>query len=156
MTTAKSDELQFRQASAGDLPAIVALLADDEFGRVRNPHYDDARSDYDAAFAEMTGNDNHVVVAESGGRLVGCYQLTVIRGLSHRGAARAQIESVRVASDRRGKGLGRQLMQDAIRRARERGANLVQLTTDTRRPDTRRFYERLGFAASHHGMKLRL
>jgi ribosomal protein S18 acetylase RimI-like enzyme len=146
-----------RPAEAGDLEAIIALLADDVFGQSRNPLYADARAAYDAAFAEMLGNpDNTVVVAQQSGRLVGCYQLTFIRGLSHQGARRAQIESVRIASDVRGRGLGSELMRDAIARARNGGANIAQLTTDTRRPKTRAFYEALGFAASHHGMKLAL
>jgi GNAT superfamily N-acetyltransferase len=148
--------LACRPAEAGDLDAIIALLADDVYGQQRNPLYWDAKAAYDAAFAELVGNsDNTVIVADFGGRLVvGCYQLTFIRGLSHRGARRAQVESVRIASGLRGQGLGIDLMQDAIARAKAGGANLVQLTTDTRRPHTRTFYERLGFKASHHGMKL--
>ncbi len=146
-----------RPAAASDLKAIIGLLADDMFGQARTPLYDDARVAYDAAFVELLGNpDNTVIVALLGQRIIGCYQLTFIRGLSHGGAKRAQIESVRIASDVRGKGLGSELMRDAIARARDRGANLVQLTTDMRRPQTRAFYERIGFAASHHGLKLML
>lgn len=134
---------------------IVSLLNDDELGQYRNPRYEEAEAEYRQAFASLVGqDDNNVVVGEVGGRLVGCYQLTFIRGLSHRGGERAQIESVRIASDLRGAGLGSELMRDAIERARARGCFQVQLTTDQRRAHTRRFYERLGFAASHHGMKL--
>ncbi len=156
--SAADSTLNCRPAAAGDLEAIIALLADDVYGQARNPLYGDAKTAYDAAFAEMADNaDNTVIVADFGRRLVvGCYQLTFIRGLSHRGARRAQIESVRIAGGLRGQGLGMDLMQDAIKRARAGGANLVQLTTDMRRPQTRTFYERLGFAASHHGMKLML
>jgi ribosomal protein S18 acetylase RimI-like enzyme len=157
MTTAHKPPLKCRLALRSDLDAIIALLADDVLGRVRNPLYADARDDYDTAFAEMLGNaDNTVIVACLADRIVGCYQLTFIRGLSHRGALRAQIESVRIATELRGQGLGSDLMGDAIARARMRGATMVQLTTDMRRPQTRAFYERLGFAASHHGMKLPL
>jgi ribosomal protein S18 acetylase RimI-like enzyme len=157
MTTANDTPLHCRPAERNDLEAIIALLADDRLGQSRNPLYAEARADYDAAFEEMFGNpDNAVIVAHTQRRVVGCYQLTFIRGLSHNGGLRAQIESVRVASDLRGKGLGTALMQDAITRARGRGAHLVQLATDTRRPQTRAFYERLGFTASHHGMKLPL
>jgi GNAT superfamily N-acetyltransferase len=139
------------------LQAIIALLADDMLGRTRNPLYEDARAAYDSAFAEMDGNgDNGFIVADRDGHIVGCYQLTFIRGLSHSGALRAQVESVRIANDLRGRGLGSVLMRDALTRARRRGANIVQLTTDTRRPQTRRFYERLGFVASHHGLKCTL
>ncbi len=156
MTTQTANrDLRCRLAEQNDLPAIIDLLADDEFGKTRNPRYTDAAELYDAAFAQLLGNaDNTIVVGEQADVLVGCYQLTFIRGLSHRGAVRAQIESVRIASAVRGQGLGDLLMRDAIDRARARGANLVQLTTDLRRPHTQRFYERLGFVTSHAGMKL--
>lgn len=151
------DEPIFRAARTQDLPSIIDLLADDMLGRARNPAYIDAASDYDLAFRQMVGNpDNTVIVATDAERIVGCYQITFIRGLSHRGALRAQVESVRIASSSRGAGIGSAMMRDAIERARDRGANILQLTTDVRRPQTRRFYERLGFIASHTGMKLAL
>jgi ribosomal protein S18 acetylase RimI-like enzyme len=146
-----------RDADSNDLAAIIALLADDELGSARNPLLADAEDAYRAAFVEILASpDNGYVVAVGRAGIVGCYQLTFIRGLSFTGGLRAQIESVRIASALRGRGLGTALMQDAVRRARGRGAFLVQLTTDHRRTHTRRFYERLGFEASHHGMKLRL
>jgi ribosomal protein S18 acetylase RimI-like enzyme len=155
MTSANNPQFHCRPAEHGDLEAIVALLADDVLGRARTPLYAAARADYDAAFAEMLGNpDNAVIVALIDGRIAGSYQLTFIRGLSHRGALRAQIESVRIASDLRGQGLGSRLIRDAITRARARGADMLQLTTDIRRTQTQAFYQRLGFATSHHGMKL--
>jgi GNAT superfamily N-acetyltransferase len=157
MTTTPNAQLHCRPAEHIDLEAVVALLADDMLGQARNPLYAEAPVGYDAAFAELLGNrDNTVIVALKDGCIAGCYQLTFIRGLSHRGALRAQIESVRIASNLRGQGLGSALMRDAIARAQSRGANLLQLTTDIRRPQTRAFYERLGFATSHHGMKLAL
>jgi GNAT superfamily N-acetyltransferase len=146
-----------RVAGADDLGAIVALLNDDVLGKARNPLLADAAEAYHAAFSEILASpDNDYIVAVDKTGIVGCYQLTFIRGLSFSGGLRAQIESVRIASALRGRGLGTALMQDALKRARERGAFLMQLTTDQRRPHTRLFYERLGFAASHHGMKLRL
>ena len=148
-------ETIFREAVDADLSGIVGLLRDDALGVTRNPAMDVATSAYAAAWAHIQADQNNgYVVAECGGRLIGCYQLTFIRGLSHTGGLRAQIESVRVASDLRGCGLGSQMMRDAIARATSRGAFLVQLTTDMRREQTRRFYERLGFSASHTGMKL--
>jgi ribosomal protein S18 acetylase RimI-like enzyme len=147
--------LATRQAWETDLDAVVALLADDEFGRARNPPFADAEADYRAAFAALEGPDNFVVVAARAGN-VKSYQLTFLRGLSFRGGLRAQVESVRIAQALRGQGFGSALMRDAIARARTRGAFLVQLTTDERRQEAREFYERLGFAASHHGMKLKL
>jgi GNAT superfamily N-acetyltransferase len=149
------DPLRCRDAEAADLSAIVALLNDDAFGQARNPLFEAEAPRYRAAFdAILADPNNGYVVAELGGRTVGCYQLTFIRGLSYTGGERAEIESVRIASDLRGQGLGSVMMQDAIERARARNCVLVQLTTDMRREQTRRFYERLGFAASHHGMKL--
>ncbi len=144
----------FRRAVEADLGDVIGLLNDDQFGQARNPLFSDAPSAYLAAFAHLADNpDNGEIVAVRGDRIIGCYQLTFIRGLSHTGAERAQIESVRIASELRGGGLGTLLMEDAIERARLRGCFMVQLTTDLRREHTRRFYERLGFVASHHGMK---
>lgn len=155
--TPKTDRLGLscREATRADLPAIVALLNDDQFGHARNPAFDKEFARYEAAFEEiLAAESNGYVVAEQAGRIVGCYQLTFIRGLSYTGGERAQIESVRIASDLRGSGLGSVMMRDAIERATTRGCVLVQLTTDVRREHTKCFYERLGFAASHHGMKL--
>jgi ribosomal protein S18 acetylase RimI-like enzyme len=159
--------ITLRVANADDLAVIIALLHDDPFGATRNPHFADADVAYRAAFDAIQADPNNdYIVAEEAeplatdpgrktrARLIGCYQLTFIRGLSYSGGQRAQIESVRIAADLRGQGLGHAMMQDAIERARARGCTLVQLTTDIRREHTRRFYERLGFVASHHGMKL--
>jgi GNAT superfamily N-acetyltransferase len=153
--TTRNDRVTFRMASTTDLGAIVALLRDDEFGLTRNPDFDKERDHYNAAFAEMSAScNNGILVMEQGERIVGIAQLTFIRGLSYTGGLRAQVESVRITRNLRGQGLGAQLMQEAVKRARLRGCVLVQLTTDVRRNQTRRFYERLGFATSHHGMKL--
>ena len=100
------------------------------------------------------GND--YLLAELDGELAGCLQLTVIPGLSRLGMRRAQIEGVRVDRRFRGSGVGAALFRHAIERARAAGCGLVQLTTDKARPEALRFYERLGFAASHEGLKLAL
>lgn len=143
-----------REAGEADLAAIAALLADDGLGRGRESG-DPAI--YRAAFARMSAQPGNVyLVAEAGGRVAGCLQYTVIHGLSRAGAARAQVEGVRVAADFRGQRIGEAMMQAAIDRARAEGCALVQLTTDRRRGDAHRFYERLGFEASHVGMKLAL
>ncbi|RKF26161.1 GNAT family N-acetyltransferase [Micromonospora globbae] len=148
-------DLIFREAVRADLPAIVALLADDVLGKARDfTQVDDA---YEKAFADVTADPrNQLIVADSGGELVGCFQITYIPGLGRHGAERALIESVRVRSDLRGQGLGRRMMTWAIDQARERGCGLVQLTTDKSRHDAHRFYTSLGFVASHEGMKLPL
>ena len=144
-------EVMFRAATVADVPAIVALLADDVLGAARERPGDPA---YDAAFAAIDADPNQVMaVADHGGRVVGCLQLTFIPGISHRGAWRGQVESVRIGADQRGSGLGRRMMEWAMDQCRARGCRMVQLTTDKSRADARRFYESLGFVASHEGMK---
>jgi GNAT superfamily N-acetyltransferase len=145
----------FREAVRADLPAVIALLADDVLGKARD--HTEVDEAYEKAFADITADPrNHLIVADRDGELVGCMQLTYIPGLGRHGAERSLIESVRVRSDLRGQGLGRTMMVWAIDRARERGCALVQLTTDKSRTDAHRFYRNLGFVASHEGMKLAL
>ena len=147
-------DVTVREATQGDLSAIAALLADDGLGRRREA---DDVAVYQAAFARMSAQSQNVyLVADSAGEVLGCLQYTVIHGLSRAGASRAQIEGVRVAATARGKKIGETMMQVAIDRARDDGCTLIQLTTDQRRVDARRFYERLGFEASHFGMKMGL
>jgi len=144
-----------REARRDDLQAIATLLADDPLGRTREDPADLAA--YMSAFDAIAAQPgNLVLVAELHGRIAGCLQLTLIPGLARRGMTRAQIEGVRVAATDRGAGIGEAMVRDAIERARAAGCGLVQLTSDTARPDAHRFYERLGFAASHVGMKLAL
>ena len=148
-------EFGIRQATVADVPAIVALLADDEIGATREKP--DDRAPYDESFAAIAADPNQLlVVGEHNRRVVATMQLTFIPGLSRRGTWRAQIEGVRVASSARGHGLGEELIRWAVDRARGRGCALVQLTSDARRQDAHRFYERLGFTASHTGFKLAL
>ncbi|MEL7153242.1 MAG: GNAT family N-acetyltransferase [Pseudomonadota bacterium] len=143
-----------REAIRADLGQIAALLADDGLGRGRESNDPDI---YDAAFDRMQSQPGNVyLIAEKDGEVIACLQYTVIHGLSRAGASRAQIEGVRVSAAHRGQKLGEQIMQIAIDRARTEGCSLVQLTTDRSREDAHRFYERLGFVASHHGMKLNL
>lgn len=149
------DGFDIRPALERDLPAILRLLADDPRGAKRERVEDPLPGCYTDAFAAIEADPrNELVVAVREGVVIGCLQLTVIPGLSRQGAERAQIESVRVARDRRGQGLGRRLFDWAIARARTRGCHLVQLTTDKSRPDALRFYESLGFVNSHEDMKL--
>ena len=150
-------ELNFRRAAAADLAAIVALLADDELGKTREDLGPPLNPRYAKAFAAIAADPNqYLAVVEEGGAIVGCLQLSFIPGLSRRGLWRGQIESVRIASARRGGGLGRRMFEWAIAECRKRGCEVVQLSTDKTRTDARRFYESLGFAASHVGMKLAL
>lgn len=141
----------FRQATPADIPAVVALLRDDDLGRDREGL---ATVDYVAAFHDMSGDDNnYLIVGEAGDQIVATYQLTFIRGLSLRAARRAQMESVRVASDMRGRGIGEAMIKDAEIRARSAECSLMQLTMNASRTDSARFYERVGFTPSHIGYK---
>lgn len=140
-----------REAREADLDAIVALLADDKLGQSRERPGDPV---YAAAFAAMRAQGgNSLLLAERDGVVIGCLQLTLIPGLSRRGALRAQVEGVRVAASARGARVGEALMAEAEARARAAGATLIQLTTDRMREDAHRFYERLGYVGSHLGMK---
>ncbi len=146
-----------RTAMREDLPAIVAMLADDALGATREDVRDPLPQAYSEAFAEIARDpNNRLLVAERGGAIVGSLQMTFIRGLSRRGMRRALIEAVRVASPFRGQGIGAEIVAAAVALARREGCGMVQLTTDKSRKDAHRFYERLGFAASHEGMKLML
>jgi GNAT superfamily N-acetyltransferase len=147
-----------RTARAGDVAAIVGLLAADQLGTARDGVRDDVDlAAYTAAFRAIDADPAHLLlVAESAGEIVGTMQLSFLPGLARRGALRAQIEAVRVAESWRGSGLGGAMMRWAIDEARRRGCALIQLTSDKSRTDAHRFYSRLGFVASHEGMKLAL
>ncbi|WCD98065.1 GNAT family N-acetyltransferase [Streptomyces sp. HUAS 31] len=148
-------DLEIRPAATDDIPAIVGMLADDPLG-ARRESLDDL-TPYLAAFERLTSEPNqHLVVAVREGRVIGTLQLSVIPGLSRRGATRSIIEAVRIHADERGSGLGTRLIEWAIDESRRQNCQLVQLTSDKSRTDAHRFYERLGFAASHAGFKLEL
>jgi GNAT superfamily N-acetyltransferase len=144
-----------RPATEADLAGIVALLADDDLGAARESPADLAP--YRRTFELINSDPSELLaVAERDGRLIGTLQLSVLPTLSHRGALRGQIESVRVAGSERGRGIGEQLIKWAVEQARARGCAMVQLTSDQRRQHAHRFYLRLGFTASHQGFKLSL
>lgn len=147
-----------RTANLNDLNAIVQLLADDELGAQREKYERPLPVCYIKAFEAIEKDPyQELMVAENeNGEIVGTMQLSFIQYLTYQGGIRTQVEAVRVRKDQRGSGLGTQLFKWAIERAKEKGAHVVQLTTDKKRPKALRFYEGLGFTASHHGMKLHL
>ncbi|MGW6896659.1 GNAT family N-acetyltransferase [Streptomyces sp. NBC_01727] len=148
-------DLEIRPAAFTDIPAVVAMLADDPLGAQRESPNDLAP--YRAAFQRLADDPNqHLIVAVRDDVVVGTLQLTVIPGLSRRGSTRSIIEAVRIHADERGSGLGTQLIQWAVDESRRQECQLVQLTSDATRTDAHRFYERLGFIASHVGFKLAL
>ena len=148
-------DIIIRIANRDDVPAIAALLADDPLGATREEAGDLAP--YHRGFEAVSAQQgNTILVAQQADRVIGCLQLTIIPGLSRRGVTRALIEGVRVATESRGLRIGERLITHAIGLAREAGCGLVQLTSDNSRADAHRFYERLGFVASHVGFKLPL
>ena len=148
--------LSFREARREDVPRLVAMLADDELGARRERSEDPLPASYYEAFAAIESDPNNgILIAESGGAIAAFLQLTFVPHLTHPGWWRATIEGVRVDRAQRGAGIGRQLMQEAIRRAEQRGVGLVQLTTDKTRESALRFYESLGFRPTHIGLKRR-
>ncbi|TFV64821.1 GNAT family N-acetyltransferase [Geodermatophilus sp. DF01-2] len=147
-----------REAVVDDVPAIVALLAADQLGATRDGMTgNEDLQPYLHAFDAVNADPAHLLlVADDGEALIATMQLSLLPGLARRGALRAQIEAVRVGEDHRGRGLGAAMFEWAIAEAQRRGCALVQLTTDRSRTDAHRFYARLGFVASHEGLKLHL
>jgi GNAT superfamily N-acetyltransferase len=153
----RSQATAFRPAARADLPAIVALLADDAMSTGRELPGLPLDPRYLVAWERMAADPaQHPIAAERVGRLVGYLQLTIIPGLSFRGLSRGLIESVRVASDLRGQGIGAALIGYAVALCRDRGCGLVQLTSTNERVEAHRFYTRLGFGQTHAGFKLAL
>jgi len=148
-------EITIRRATRADIPAIVHLLADDPLGQRREHDQDPLPGAYYDAFERIDGDPRHeLVVVEAHGEVIGTLQLTLLPSLTYQGGTRAQIEAVRVDRRYRSQGVGHDLFVWAIERARQAGCHLVQLTTNASRDDAHRFYARLGFVASHIGMKL--
>jgi len=148
--------MNIRKAKRNDVIEIVRMLAHDKLGKTREAFSVPLPEVYYDAYDKIVSDDNQelMVVVGENDEIIGTLQLSFIQYLTYRGGIRAQIEAVRIREDQRGKGLGEQLFEWAIKRAQERGAHILQLTTDKKRPDALRFYEKLGFKASHDGMKL--
>ncbi|TCC35350.1 GNAT family N-acetyltransferase [Kribbella speibonae] len=149
------NDVVIRRATAADVAAIVAMIADDQLGATRESL--DDLTPYLAAFEQIDGDPNQLlVVADRNDEVIGTLQLTIIPGLSRRGSTRGLIEAVRVAAPARGSGLGTTLIRWAVEESRTRGCTLVQLTSDKTRTNAHRFYTNLGFANTHEGFKLKL
>ena len=149
--------LTFRRAARDDVPEIVRMLANDALGAKREAFASPLPESYYAAFEAIDHDlNNELVIAELDGRIAGVLQITFIPYLTYRGGWRVLIEGVRVDSEIRSSGIGNKLVTWAIGRARERNCHIVQLTSDKARPDAIRFYQSLGFVASHEGLKLHL
>ncbi len=148
---------EFRRATRDDLPRIVQMLADDAIGARREACTEPLPDSYYLAFDAIERDpNNELIVAEIDDKIAGVLQITFIPNITYQGGWRALIEGVRVAAALRSAGVGRQLFEWAIERAKQRSCHMVQLTSDKARPGAIRFYENLGFVASHEGMKLHL
>jgi GNAT superfamily N-acetyltransferase len=153
----QSSRLETREAAREDVPAIVRMLAQDQLGSARENLADPLPASYYQAFDEIAADPNNLLlVAVRDNHVVGTLQLTFTASLSYRGQWRATVESVRTEESLRGQGIGTTLMRHAIELAKRKGCVLVQLSTHNTRQDAQRFYQRLGFVASHVGMKLTL
>ena len=147
----------FRDATPADLPAIVALLAQDTLGEKREDASLPLDPAYELAFQTIAANpDQRQIVAERDGAVIGTMQLTFIPGIAFKGAWRGQIEAVRVAESLRGQGIGGKMIDWAVEQCRARHCRMVQLTSDKSRTAAHRFYERLGWTRSHEGFKIEL
>lgn len=149
--------MNFRKATREDVPYIVKMIADDHLGKTREDYREPLPKQYFKAFELIDSDPNQeliVVENDSGQEIIGTLQLSFIQYLTYQGGIRAQIEAVRIREDYRGSGIGKKMLEWAIERAKERNAHLLQLTTDKKRPEAMRFYENLGFKASHEGMKI--
>jgi GNAT superfamily N-acetyltransferase len=147
----------FRRATKNDVPFIVKMMANDKLGKLRENYQEPLPEVYYTAFEIINSDPNQelmVVENDKDSEIAGTFQLTYIPYLSYQGRLRAQIENVVVREDLRGQGIGKKIFEWAIERAKERNAHLLQLTSDKKRPDAIKFYEDLGFVASHKGMKL--
>lgn len=147
----------FRKATKNDLPFIVKLMANDKLGKLRENYQEPLPESYYEAFEVIYSDPNQelmVAEMENESEIAGTFQLTFIPYLSYQGKLRAQIENVFVREDLTGQGIGKKIFEWAIERSKKRNAHLLQLTSDKQRPSAIKFYENLGFIASHEGMKL--
>ena len=148
--------MNFRKATREDVPKIVEMIADDELGKTRENYQVPLPAEYLQAFENIDADHNQelIVVEDEHTEIIGTLQLSFIQYLTYQGGIRAQIEAVRIKKDKRGLGIGKTMFEWAIKRAKERNAHLLQLTTDKKRPKAIKFYEDLGFSATHEGMKM--
>lgn len=150
--------VKIRNARKADVPEIVAMIANDKLGQLREDYRDPLPQKYYNAFENIEADPNQelIVMETESKQIIGTLQLSFIQYLTYQGGIRAQIEAVRIHEDYRGQGIGQHLFEWAIQKAKEKKAHVVQLTTDKKRPEALKFYEKLAFKASHEGMKLHL
>lgn len=150
-------EITFREAEEKDLERIVEMLSDDALGSQRERYERPLPASYVEAFNAIENDmNNELVIASYNNAIIGVMQITFTPYITYQGGWRATVEGVRISREARGTGAGTKMIEYAIERAKVRGCHLIQLTTDKAREDALRFYETLGFKATHHGMKMKL
>lgn len=151
------NNLTHRKAKIVDLPRLIELLLEDEFGQTRESRSSELDENYIKAFHKIDSDSNqYLMVVENGDEIIGTCHLTIMPSLTFIGSTRVQIEAIRVADKHRGQKIGSWMLDQAIGYAKEHEVSIVQLTTNKKRPEAKHFYEKLGFEASHEGMKLYL
>ena len=150
--------MTFRKATREDLPAIIEMIANDDLGRLREQYQDPLPKEYYRAFEliDQDINQELYVLDNSEGEVVASFQLNFLQYLTYMGGIRCLVENVHVKKGETGKGIGRQMFQWIIERAKDKQVHLIQLTSNKLRPDAIRFYKGLGFNATHEGFKLHL
>jgi GNAT superfamily N-acetyltransferase len=150
-------KLTFRQASQKDLAELIKLLADDELGKTREDISIPINKDYLTAFKKINCDpNNELIVVEENNKIIGMLQLSFIPYLTHIGSTRCLIEGVRIDKKYRDMGLGTKTFEWAIQYAKDKKCNIVQLTSNKQRKNAIKFYENLGFEATHEGFKLNI
>ncbi len=147
-----------RRATLGDIETIVRLLSEDILGKTReHPVMETLAPCYIAAFEKIDRDPNqYLMVVEDPVQIVATCHLTLMPSLTCKGATRMQIEGVRVSEAHRNKKIGQWMIEVAIRYAKSQQVSMIQLTTNKKRVEAKKFYTQLGFEASHEGMKLSL
>ncbi len=148
--------MKFRKATKEDIAIIVEMISDDELGKTRENFQTPLPQEYLSAFEKINTDPNQelIVVENDNSEVIGTLQLSFIQYLTYQGGIRAQIEAVRIRKDKRGLGIGKKMFEWAIKKSKERNAHLLQLTSDKKRPKAIKFYESMGFKATHEGMKI--
>lgn len=148
--------MNYRKATEKDLTAIVKMMADDVLGKKRENFKTPLPNSYINAFKNIEADKNQELIVLENEKLeiIGTLQISYLQYISYCGGIRAQIENVFIRADQRGHGIGKKMFEWAINRAKEKKAHMVQLTSNKERPRAIKFYENLGFKATHEGMKL--
>jgi len=147
--------LSLRSAEENDLPQIVALFMEDELGAMRESLSDPLLPSYHKVFQAITADKNQaLLVVDYNRELIGICHLTFMPSLSFKGSWRLNLENIHIAKSFQNQGIGTWMLQKAIALGKEKGCRFIQLTTNKKRFRAKAFYEKLGFIATHEGMKL--